>query len=227
MAALGAIVREESDVPAATDTTEMFAVHDAFRTEFGALPDLIAAVPDGDLERAGVVGGHVMLMTMMLHSHHGSEDLLLWPVLEERAPDRLVLVRHMEEQHAQMGQLLEEAQGLTAAWMASGDRTQATALAALVAELDAVLREHLSAEETEIMPIVALTFTPEQFAEIGEHSRAHVPPDLLPIGLGIILSDTTRERGEAILSFMPPEARAGFEQFGRPAYDAYRARLIA
>jgi hypothetical protein len=32
-------------------------------------------------------------------------------------------------------------------------------------------------------------------------------------------------RGEAILGAMPAEARAGFEEFGRPAYAAYAARL--
>jgi hypothetical protein len=210
----------------ATDTTEMFAVHDAFRAEFGALPSLITAVPEGDLERAGVVGGHVMMMTMMLHSHHGSEDLLLWPVLEERVPERLALVQHMEDQHQQMGALIEAAQAQAGEWMQSGSTSTAQALAVTMTDLDVLMVDHLAAEESQIMPIVSEVFTQEQFAQIGEHSRAHVPPDLLPIGLGIILSDTTPERGEAILEFMPPEARAGFEQFGRPMYDQYRARLV-
>ena len=211
----------------ATDTTEMFAVHDAFRAEFGALPAQVLAVPDGDLERAGVVAGHVMLMTSMLHAHHGSEDILLWPVLEERVPERMALLKEMEGQHEQMGGLIETAQAQAGQWMGSGSASLASELSATVAELSAIMFEHLAAEESQVMPIVSETFSEEEFARIGEHSRADIPPDVLPIGLGIILSDTTPERGAAILAFMPAEARAGFEQFGRPMYEAYRARLVA
>lgn len=210
-----------------TDTTEMFAVHDAFRAEFGTLPALILAVPEGDLDRAAVVGGHVMLMTSMLHAHHGSEDVLLWPVLEERVPERLALVQEMEGQHERMGGLIESAQALAGQWMGSAAADVAHALSTTMVELNTIMVEHLAAEESQIMPIVSETFSEEEFARIGEHSRADIPPDVLPIGLGIILSDTTPERGAAILSFMPDEARAGFEQFGRPMYEDYRARLVA
>lgn len=210
-----------------TDTTEMFAVHDAFRAEFGALPAQILSVPDGDTDRAAVVGGHVMLMTSMLHAHHGSEDILLWPVLEERVPERLALLHEMEGQHERMGGLIETAQSQAGQWMASGAADLAGALSATVADLNAIMVEHLAAEESQVMPIVSETFSEEEFARIGEHSRADIPPDVLPIGLGIILSDTTPERGAAILAFMPDEARAGFEQFGRPMYEDYRARLVA
>lgn len=208
-----------------TDTTEMFAVHDAFRTEFAALPRLVAAVPDADGARAEVVGGHVMLMTSMLHAHHGSEDVLLWPVLEQRVPERLELVHEMEGQHERLAQLIESAQGLAGQWMGSASAAVAADLATTLTELDDALVEHLAAEESQIMPIASEVFTEEEFTQIGVHSRAQVPPDMLPIGLGIILADTTPERGEAILAFMPPEARAGFEQFGQPAYAEYRARL--
>ena len=211
----------------ATDTTEMFAVHDAFRAEFGALPAQITAVPDGDVERAGVVGGHVMMMTSMLHAHHGSEDLLLWPVLEERVPERIALVKEMESQHEAMGALIESAQAQAGQWMATASAGTASELSTTMAELTEIMVEHLAAEESQVMPIVSETFSEEEFARIGEHSRADIPPEVLPIGLGIILSDTTPERGAAILAFMPDEARAGFEQFGRPMYEEYRSRLVA
>lgn len=210
-----------------TDTTEMFAVHDAFRAEFGALPAQVMAVPDGALDRAAVVGGHVMLMTSMLHAHHGSEDLLLWPVLEERVPERMTLLKEMEGQHERMSGLIETAQAQAGRWMGSAAAGAAGELSGTLDELNALMVEHLAAEESQVMPIVSDTFSEEEFARIGEHSRADIPPEVLPIGLGIILSDTTPERGAAILSFMPDEARAGFEQFGRPIYEDYRARLVA
>ncbi len=210
-----------------TDTREMTAVHDAFRMEFAALPGMIASVPDGDVDRAAVVGGHVMMMTAMLHGHHESEDVNLWPLLEERAVDRLDLVRVMESQHARIGELLASVQQQAGAWMSSSAAAARDDLAATVSDLDTAMREHLALEEDEILPVVAVSITPEEFARLGEHSRASLTPEQLAIGLGTILDDTSPELGAAILEAMPPEARAGFEQFGRPAYAAYRARLTA
>ena len=69
-----------------TDMTEMFAVHDCLRHEFARLPLTVKAVAEGDSDRASVVGGHVMMMTSMLHAHHEGEDLLVWPLLAERSP---------------------------------------------------------------------------------------------------------------------------------------------
>ncbi len=208
-----------------TDTREMHAVHDAFRAEFGALPAAIGAVAGGDTARAAVVGGHVMVMTMMLHSHHASEDLLLWPLLEERAPARAELVHTMQGQHHRLAELLEAAKAQAGTWMGSASPALGAELAATVAELNTRMVEHLSLEEEEILPLVATHFAQGEFAAIGEHSRSSLTQEQLAVGLGLILDGTTAERGEAILAGVPAEARAGFEQFGRPLYAQYRARL--
>ena len=42
----------------------------------------------------------------------------------------------------------------------------------------------------------------------------------------MILDANTPEIGNLVLSAMPPQARDGFEQFGRPAYAAYRTTLL-
>jgi hypothetical protein len=64
---------------ARTETWEMIHVHDQFRREFAAIPDLVRGVPDGDTARATIVASHAQLVTDFLHNHHGTEDKLLWP----------------------------------------------------------------------------------------------------------------------------------------------------
>lgn len=208
-----------------TDTREMIAIHDAFRAEFGALPGMITVVPDGDSGRAEIVGGHVMMMTMMLHSHHSSEDVLLWPVLEQRVPARADFVHTMEAQHQRISELIEAAKAQAGPWMGTGSAAMGADLAATVTELRERMVEHLSIEEAEVLPLVVAHMTQEEFSAIGHHSRDSLTPDQLSVGLGLVLDDTSPELAEVLLSAMPPDARAGFEQFGMPMYTQYRARL--
>lgn len=208
-----------------TDATDMFAVHDCFRHEFARLPITVKAVSDGDADRAAVVGGHVLFMTDFLHAHHESEDLIVWPLLSERAPEHAELVASMEAEHEEIAVLCDKARQQAGAWMAAPGHQERAGLHTTLIALEKALLHHLAVEEQEVVPLIERDLTPEEYATVGEHSRASFAPPDLAVALGFILDDTTADRGEVILAAMPPEARAGFEEFGRPAYAAYRARL--
>jgi iron-sulfur cluster repair protein YtfE (RIC family) len=210
-----------------TDMTEMYAVHDCLRHEFARLPLTVKAVAEGDAERAAVVGGHVMMMTSMLHAHHEGEDLLVWPLLEERSPEHADLVELMVGHHEDMVALIATAQEQAAAWMANPGAHERAGLHTTLIALEKALLHHLAVEEQEVVPLISRDLTQEEYAAVGAHSRAALTPEQLAVGLGFILADTTAERGEAILAGMPPEAREGFETFGRPVYAAYAERLTA
>lgn len=208
-----------------TDMTEMYAIHDCLRHEFAKLPLTVKAVAEGDSDRAAVVGGHVLLMTAILHAHHDGEDELVWPLLEERAPEHAGLITEMEGQHEAMLVSVESAQEQARAWMASPGVLERSSLHTTLIKLEKELLHHLAMEEQEVVPLISRDLSKEEFSAVGEHSRASLAPEQLAIGLGLILANTSAERGEAILNGMPPEARAGFDQFGRPAYAAYAERL--
>lgn len=207
------------------DVTDLFAVHDALRHEFAGLPLKVKAVRDGDVDRAAIVGGHVLFMCDFLEVHHESEDEIVWPLLEERAPEHDALVASMVEQHETIHALGNRAREQAAAWIdAPGNQERAGLHTTLIA-LEKELLHHLAVEEQEVAPVIARDLTPEEWASVGEHSRGSMSMEQLTIALGLILDDTSAERGAVILAAMPPEAREGFEQFGRPAYAAYKARL--
>jgi iron-sulfur cluster repair protein YtfE (RIC family) len=208
-----------------TDMTEMYAVHDCLRHEFAKLPLTVKAVAEGNAERAAVVGGHVLMMTSMLHAHHEGEDELVWPLLEERSPEHADLVTAMVGQHEAMMVSVETAQEQARAWMASPGVLERSALHTTLIKLEKELLHHLAMEEQEVVPLISRDLTQDEYAAVGAHSRAALTPEQLAVGLGLILANTSAERGEAILNGMPSEARAGFDQFGRPAYAAYAERL--
>lgn len=208
-----------------TDTTDMLAVHDCFRKEFARLPITVKSIGDGDADRAAAVGGHVLFMADFLQAHHASEDELLWPLLRERAPEAQALIEDLEGQHERVHALMDTARVQAQAWIASPGNQERAALHTTLIALEKELLHHLAVEEQQGLPLVERDLSEEEWFAVGEHSRGSFPPDQLVIALGLILDNTSNERGEVILSAMPPEARAGFEQFGRPAYLAYRDRL--
>lgn len=207
------------------ETTDMYAVHDALRHEFARLPITVKAVAEGDAARAAVVGQHVVLMVDFLHVHHSGEDETVWPLLRERSPETDELVDDMEIQHALIHAASQMAREQAEAWMASPGIQERSALHTTLIALEREMLKHLATEEQEVLPLVGKYFTAEEYAKVGEHSRAHVPQERMPIVLGLILDNTSKERGEAIMGSMPPEAIAAFEQFGRPAYAEYKARI--
>lgn len=209
------------------DTREMLAIHDTLRKEFASLPLRVKGTPVGETERAGIVGGHVILMLDILQVHHEGEDAVLWPLLEERAPDDIDEVERLKGQHVAMEETMVRARAQASAWMADPSIDNRSGLHTTLIALERELLDHLSHEETEILPVVAVTLTAEEFASLGAHSRAGLTQEQLTLALGMIVDDTSAELSGLILDAMPPEARAGFEQFGLPAYRAYRERLVA
>ncbi|MHB8794056.1 MAG: hemerythrin domain-containing protein [Candidatus Nanopelagicales bacterium] len=208
------------------DVREMLGIHDALRKEFASLPLMEKAVADGDSQRAGIVGDHILFMCDVLQGHHEGEDATVWPILRQRAPEHAALVGTMVEQHRALEAMLVTVREQALAWQADPHVNNRAALHTSLIRLERLLLDHLSLEETDTLPVIAATFSVEEFAAVGEHARASLPPDKLAVALGMVLDDTTSDIADLILSGMPPEARAGFDQFGRPAYAAYRERLL-
>ena len=131
----------------------------------------------------------------------------------------------MVEQHESLHGLTDRARDQAAAWIDAPGNQERAALHTTLIALEKELLHHFAVEEQQVAPLVARDLTPAEWAAVGEHSRAAMSQEQLTIALGLIHDDTSAERGAAILDSMPPEAREGFEQFGRPAYAAYKARL--
>ena len=83
-AAAWAAMTAPSAAPKLCDTSDMVIVHRMFRRECALLPQLVAAVPAGDVARARTVARHAREVLDMLHHHHLGEDELLWPRLSAR-----------------------------------------------------------------------------------------------------------------------------------------------
>ena len=97
------------DGPKLCSGDDMRILHNAFLWAYEAAPGLVHSAPAGDTARSEFVGQWLADLDATLHTHHESEDELLWGKLEQRAPACALHVGQMRAHHAQVAALLEEA----------------------------------------------------------------------------------------------------------------------
>ena len=209
-----------------TDTREMLVVHSLFRREFRLAGGLVRRVAAGDTRRAALVADHLALVESVLHHHHTSEDELLWPKLLDRVADELApVVQLMETQHEQVDHLLDRIGVLRPAWAQSPGSEPGEELAGLYDQLYAGLVEHLEAEETRVLPIVARCITPAEWLELGEAGRAGIPRKQTALVFGMLMYEGDPEVVRLMLAPAPLPVRILVPRLGRRAFTMHATAL--
>jgi hypothetical protein len=209
-----------------TDTREMLVVHALFRRELRLAGGLVRQVEDGDAPRAALVGAHLGLVESVLHHHHTSEDELLWPKLLQRVTAELApVVELMEAQHGQVDGLLARIAELRPAWAASPTAARGEEIAGLYDQLYAGLAEHLDAEETRVLPLVARCITPQEWFELGEAGRAGIPRKHTALVFGMLMYEGDPDVIRQMLAPAPLPVRVLVPRLGRRAFRTHALRL--
>lgn len=195
------------------NTQEMVLVHRALRRELSALPTLVRGATDAPRRRR--VAQHVREMLHFLHTHHQGEDELLWPLLRLRAPLDADLVERMESQHRSVAAALGTVEAALDSWESAGDTATAERIASTVEGMLDVLFDHLANEEQHILPLVAQHVTPAEWAELGKHGMAQIPPPRRMVLLGHVLEEADAAERREMLSSMPLPVRALYLLVGR------------
>lgn len=204
-------------------TSEMIAVHDALRREYGSMPLLVKSVADGDAVRAGVIADHISLMDTFMALHHAGEDELLWPLVQERAPDSAAAA---EADHRALATHAGVVANLAEAWRNDPSANNRAALHVELISFERELIQHLGHEETEALPLLAATVTEEEFAALRSYVREGLSPEQRSIVLGMILDDADAKNARMVLSTLESDEVADVESQGEQAYHAYRERLL-
>lgn len=209
-----------------TDVRMMISIHRVFRRELGLLPAAIRRVADGDRARVEVLADHLALVAGGLHTHHTHEDEMMWPLLQERVPAELEpLVDLMEEQHERVADLGERVDQCLATWTTSAAAADAARLADALDDLVTALCEHLDAEESRLLPIMARHIRPQEWGAFAHAGESSTPKNLRMVFLGMMLYEGDPATMATELAKMPPPVRAVVPRLARRAYRKYAARV--
>jgi hemerythrin-like domain-containing protein len=205
--------------------SEMLAVHNALRREYGSMPLLVKSVADGDDLRAGAIADHIALMGTFMALHHEGEDALLWPLVRERAPGSAGIVAS-EAEHVELAEHSGRVVEMAEVWRNDPSAANRAALHVELIALEREILHHLGHEEADALPLMVETVTDAEFAELWGYVRDGLSVEQRSIVLGMILEDTGAANASSVLGTLDPQERADFERNGEPAFRAYRARLL-
>ena len=212
--------------PGLTDVRMMKVAHSNFRRELGLSPAAVRRTAAGDRRRTAAVADHVELFLSLLHHHHTIEDDLLWEALLERVPHELApLVHVMQSQHEQVAEQLDQAHEAADTWRRTSSDADGERLATVLESLCTALFEHLHAEETHLLPIMARQLTAAEWEEFTEQGMSSIPKRKLVLGFGMMLYEGDPEVIGLELRKLPAPVRRLLPPLGRRAFRRYARRM--
>jgi hemerythrin-like domain-containing protein len=208
------------------DSRDMIVIHDMFRREFKAIPDLVSGVPEGDTARVGIVADHVAWMVTFLHAHHEGEDLMVWPRLLERVPAEIdPLIETMETQHAGLATALDDLKAKAADWRTTSAARERDVLAGAATDLLLRIADHLDLEERKVLALIDRYLTEKEWQEVGGHGLKKMSFGQLTVAFGMILNEATPQQVKIMRGTIPRAPWTLFSFIGPRAYVRYAARL--
>jgi hypothetical protein len=216
----GEVAPPVPDGPKLCDGDDMRILHNAFLWGYQEAPGLVRGAPAGDVARSEFLGQWLADLDATLHTHHESEDLLLWDKLEQRAPACAIHVGQMREHHRQVAALLEEASPLLARWRATADPAVGEQLADAYGRMLEVLKIHLRREVVEVIPVAERVVTTKEWEAMAEHSVGAIPRSRLLPQLGMLLANSTPADRKQFYAGMPFSVKVLWRLVGKRQYAA-------
>jgi hemerythrin-like domain-containing protein len=207
-----------------TDVSDMSAVHKALTGALDAAPAYVAEA-GLDSERVEVIGSFYENVIEFLHVHHTSEDELIYPVLEQRCPERRSELERIDDQHKLLHAPMDVGRSAIPAWRAAPSTSNAQAVTDAIASIDELLRPHLAEEETVMLPIATRWMSPEEWGGMAGHSMAIFRGDKPWLPLGLVREQLNQEQRDGMLAGMPPEMRTMWTEQMEPAFNAFIAEV--
>jgi hypothetical protein len=195
-----------------------------FRREFALMPGLVGAVVAGDHDRAQIIGDHVQAVIALLHDHHTHEDEDIWPLLLDRCTRAARLVGLMQGQHQQVATLLHEVDDALSIWRDAVTVESREALADVLGRLIPALKEHLSAEEDRVVPLMAQYITiAEWHPTMGSELAAD--PAQSPLTIGLLMYEGDPDSIDHFIAARPADARPVIRQLAAKTFADHSQRV--
>ena len=206
-----------------TDTSDMVNVHKVFRSSLASGPDFVASAAGSD-ERRALIANYYLNLIEFLEVHHEGEEVLVFPLLSERAVDHRSVVEESARQHAEVVTLMANVKETMSDWQSAGDVTAEGPLASLQA-LDEVLVPHLNQEQSTIVPLASRYLSPQEWGQLPGHAMGHFGGDKIWLIMGLIRENFTQAQRAMMLERMPPPARQMWESMGEAAFTELIAQV--
>ncbi len=207
------------------DVRDMAIIHKTFRRAYEEGARLVRTNPMPSAARVTFLADHTDFGLMMLHHHHEGEDLILYPLLVERAPEHASRTEAIDHQHQEVKGKIDAAQDAATKWRTNPTADTGEALAQSFDDLISALIPHLDNEEREIVPLAAVTVTQKEWGEMAQHGIKSIPNNMKFVAFGMILEPLDEADQKFMLSNLPPPVRLLYRLVGKRQWDKYATTL--
>lgn len=196
------------------DMSMMFAMHDALRRQLVQIARITRRRDDNPAKLLQATLGWELFKKFLL-VHHKTEDDVLWPDLRTEVAGngvRVALADELEAEHAVIEPLL------TAIDAAAADQDYGyQRFGDIVDELTLKLSGHLYHEETDGLPLIDASLTPQEWQHFAKVHAERIGSDA-PIYMPWLLSDASQQTLDAVLGKFPPHLLAAYREEWGPRY---------
>lgn len=201
-------------------------IHTVFRREFALMPGLVRGVAAGDRERSNVVADHIEFVNSMLYHHHHSEDKHLWPKLLHRGSHEVApIVYMMEVQHANIEMMTRDIALAMGIWRNAATLEIRNVLAGFLDRIVPEITEHMTVEETRILPIAEKHITAFEWDRMLQEGGADVPRESYPLLIGMLMYEGMPELVQGTLSRMPPDVGTVMKELAPRTFASHSQRV--
>jgi hemerythrin-like domain-containing protein len=167
-----------------TDIRLYRVVHEVFRRSTTRLVDATAKLEPSALEP--VIRPHWDFYTAVLHHHHHTEDVSVFPALVSVRPDMRSTVDMLEDEHVELGPNIDAVEAAVAAFVKQPDGTSRDAVHEALVALRDWFFPHLDIEDEKILPAIAESIPPKQWEQLDKAALKSIPRQYLPSAVGAL-----------------------------------------
>ena len=179
-----------------TDIRLYRVVHETFRRSTTRLIDATAKLEPSVLEP--VIRPYWNFYTAILHHHHHTEDVSVFPGLLAVRPEMRSTIDMLEDEHVELGPNIDAVEIAVAAFVHHPDASaQRTVHDALVTLRDWFF-PHLDLEDEKVLPAIAESIPPKQWNQLDKAALKSIPREHLASAVAaldeVIQSQPEQER---------------------------------
>jgi hemerythrin-like domain-containing protein len=181
------------------DQTGMYVMHHAFRRDLDRFVSAARNTPVEDAEVWRALADRWARFDSTLHHHHVIEDTAIWPALLAHAadsPEDRATLEAMAAEHEHIDPALAAVRAGLAAMVDHPCEDHQQALVIRLTALRQSLQDHLRHEETEALPLLQRTMTPQEWEASEKAAQQGYPlkdvPFLVPWALDELPEDGRR-----------------------------------
>lgn len=162
-----------------------------------------------------------------VHVHHGAEDELLYPRLEERCADHVDSVRRVWSQHELLDVPMAAAGDAINRWRIDPRADNTAALCDALSAFSKVLTPHCRDEEEMILPLASRYLSEAEWVEMFPHEAQNYRADKSWLMLGLTLERYDEAQGAALLARLPEARRTLWNDEWSSAFQEFMTDVRA